>query len=65
MPGEPPRVFLSYGVRDASDIAKRLHRDLTARGYKIWQDIERIRDRLGGSGSKCAEICSSVLYAIY
>jgi plasmid stabilization system protein ParE len=25
------------------NIAERLHRDLTARGYKIWQDIERIR----------------------
>jgi TIR domain len=43
MPDEPTRVFLSYGVRDASDVAERLHRDLTARGYKIWQDIERIR----------------------
>ena len=43
MPDEPPRLFLSYGVRDASDVAERLHCDLTARGYKIWQDIERIR----------------------
>jgi len=43
MPDEPPQVFLSYGVRDASDIAERLHRDLTARGYKMWQDIDRIR----------------------
>ena len=43
MPDEPTHVFLSYGVRDASDVAERLHRDLTARGYKIWQDIERIR----------------------
>jgi hypothetical protein len=43
MPDEPPRLFLSYGVRDASEIAERLNRDLTARGYKIWQDIDRIR----------------------
>src|ERR1700675_3580772 len=43
MPDDPPRLFLSYGVRDASDVAERLHRDLTARGYKIWQDIDRIR----------------------
>ena len=43
MPDEPPRVFLSYGVRDAPDVAERLHRDLTARGYKIWQDGDRIR----------------------
>jgi WD40 repeat protein len=43
MPDEPPRLFLSYGVRDASEIAERLHRDLTARHYQIWQDIRRIR----------------------
>jgi TIR domain len=36
-------LFLSYGVRDASEIAERLHRDLTARHYQIWQDIRRIR----------------------
>jgi WD40 repeat protein len=40
---ETTRVFLSYGVRDASDVADRLHRDLTSRGYKIWQDVNRIR----------------------
>jgi hypothetical protein len=39
MSDEPPRVFLSYGVHDAWDVAERLHRDLTARGYKICQDI--------------------------
>jgi TIR domain len=43
MPNEPPRLFLSYGVRDASDIAERLHRDLTARGYQVWQDVNRLR----------------------
>jgi hypothetical protein len=43
MPDQSVRLFLSYGVRDASDIAERLHRDLTARGYKIWQDVDRIR----------------------
>ena len=43
MPDEPPRVFLSYGVHDASELAERLHRDLTTRGYKIWQDADRIR----------------------
>jgi hypothetical protein len=43
MPDETPRLFLSYGVRDASEIAERLHRDLTARQYQIWQDIHRIR----------------------
>ena len=43
MPDKPPRLFLSYGVRDASELAERLHRDLTARHYQIWQDIRRIR----------------------
>jgi hypothetical protein len=43
MPDEPSRVFLSYGVRDASEIAERLHRDLAARGYQIWQDVSRLR----------------------
>jgi hypothetical protein len=36
-------VFLSYGVRDASEIAERLHRDLAARGYQVWQDVSRLR----------------------
>ena len=43
MPDEPPRLFLSYGVHDASEIAERLRRDLTARGYQVWQDVNRIR----------------------
>jgi hypothetical protein len=43
MPDEPPRLFLSYGVRDASEIAERLYRDLVARGYQVWQDVNRIR----------------------
>jgi hypothetical protein len=40
MPDESPRVFLSYGVRDASQIAERLHCDLAARGFEIWQDVK-------------------------
>jgi len=40
---ESPRVFLSYGVRDASEIAERLQRDLAARGYQVWQDVSRLR----------------------
>jgi|SRR5271166_69074 len=43
MPDESPRVFLSYGVRDASQIAERLHCDLAARGFEIWQDVKRLR----------------------
>jgi WD40 repeat protein len=43
MPDEPPRVFLSYGVRDASEIAERLRCELSARGYDVWQDVKRLR----------------------
>jgi WD40 repeat protein len=43
MPNEPPRLFLSYGVHDASELAERLCRDLAARGYQVWQDVNRIR----------------------
>jgi hypothetical protein len=43
MPDESPRVFLSYGVHDASELAERLRRDFTARGYQVWQDVNRIR----------------------
>jgi hypothetical protein len=43
MPDESLRVFLSYGVRDASEIAERLHCALEARGYQVWQDVNRIR----------------------
>jgi WD40 repeat protein len=41
--GPRPRVFLSYGRRDAKDLADRLRHDLAERGYEIWQDTERIR----------------------
>jgi TIR domain len=43
MPNEPTRLFLSYGVHDASELAERLHRDLMARGYQVWWDVNRIR----------------------
>jgi hypothetical protein len=43
MPNEPPRVFLSYGVHDVSELAELLCRDLMARGYRVWQDVNRIR----------------------
>jgi hypothetical protein len=43
MPDESPRVFLSYGVRDASEIAERLHCDLATRGYEVWQDVKSLR----------------------
>jgi WD40 repeat protein len=41
-----PRLFLSYGRRDAGELAARLKADLEARGYEVWQDTSEIR---GGS----------------
>lgn len=37
------RVFLSYARGDASEIAARLYRDLQARGYDVFWDVEGIR----------------------
>ena len=34
---------MSYGRRDAQDLADRLSRDLSARGYDVWQDSCEIR----------------------
>jgi WD40 repeat protein len=36
------RLFLSYGRRDAKDLADRLSIDLTNRGYEVWQDTHEI-----------------------
>ena len=37
------RLFLSYGQRDAAALALRLRDDLSKKGFKVWQDAERIR----------------------
>jgi WD40 repeat protein len=37
------RLFLSYGRRDAAELADRLRADLEARGYEVWQDTRQIR----------------------
>jgi WD40 repeat protein len=37
------RIFLSYGQKDANKLATKLRDDLENRGYKVWQDAERIR----------------------
>ena len=36
-------LFLSYGHRDATELALRLRDDLEAAGYSVWQDERRIR----------------------
>lgn len=44
------RIFLSYGHRDAGDLAAKLRTDLDRRaGYKVWQDIDGIRLARGWS----------------
>jgi WD40 repeat protein len=39
----PVLLFLSYGRRDAQELADRLHADLEQHGYAVWQDHRRIR----------------------
>jgi hypothetical protein len=43
MADESPRLFISYGRLDASERDERLRHDLMARGYQIWQDVNRTR----------------------
>jgi hypothetical protein len=38
-----PLLFLSYGRRDATDLAERLKSDLEAHGYRVWMDTREIR----------------------
>jgi WD40 repeat protein len=42
-----PKVFLSYGRKDALEVAQRLESDLVAAGYEVWMDVKKI-----GSGSQ-------------
>src|SRR5262245_48050533 len=37
------KLFLSYGRRDAGELAARLHADLEAHGHQVWRDRPRIR----------------------
>lgn len=38
-----PHLFLSYGHRDATELALRLRCEFEAAGYSVWQDERRIR----------------------
>lgn len=38
-----PRVFLSYGRRDAGALAEKIEQDLTFLGYEVWRDRRQIR----------------------
>jgi WD40 repeat protein/uncharacterized Zn finger protein (UPF0148 family) len=37
------RVFLSYGRRDAEELAEHLEQDLSVYGYEVWRDKRKIR----------------------
>ena len=41
-PCAKPKVFLSYGRRDATALARRLRDDLSAAGYAMWMDTDAI-----------------------
>jgi len=38
-----PKVFISYGRRDALKLVERLSVDLTAAGFDVWRDAREIR----------------------
>jgi WD40 repeat protein len=42
-PGDGNQIFLSYGHRDAMELALRLRDELEGAGYSVWQDAKRIR----------------------
>jgi WD40 repeat protein len=46
------RIFVSYARRDGAELAVRLEQDLTAAGFDVWRDTERI----GGGASWTVEI---------
>ncbi|MCX6633873.1 MAG: NB-ARC domain-containing protein [Acidobacteria bacterium] len=41
--GGQQRIFVSYARRDGAELAVRLQKDLTAAGFDVWVDTERIR----------------------
>jgi TIR domain len=42
-PGPRARLFLSYGRRDAEELADRLEQNLSLFGYEVWRDTRKIR----------------------
>ncbi|MBN2684294.1 MAG: toll/interleukin-1 receptor domain-containing protein [Pontiellaceae bacterium] len=44
--GDPVKLFISYGRRDASTLAERLEGDLRAAGYEVWRDTREIKPGL-------------------
>lgn len=42
VPTEHPKLFISYGRRDARELADRLAVDLASNGFEVWQDTRQI-----------------------
>jgi WD40 repeat protein len=49
------RVFLSYGTRDALEVAMWLHGALTSRGYQVFWDKEGLRETTGSAWDRHLE----------
>jgi WD40 repeat protein len=49
------RVFLSYGTRDAIEVAMWLHGALTSRGYQVFWDKEGLRETTGSAWDRHLE----------
>jgi hypothetical protein len=45
------RIFVSYARKDGAELALRLQKDLTAAGYEVWIDTQRIS---GGNVQDCS-----------
>ncbi len=50
------RIFVSYARRDAVELALRLQKDLTAKGFEVWLDTQRI----AGGASWTVEIENAI-----
>src|SRR5450631_2681779 len=53
---EPQRIFVSYARKDAVALALRLQTDLTAKGFEVWLDTQRI----AGGASWTVEIENAI-----
>jgi len=60
------KLFLSYGRRDAAELANRLRADLEALGYEVWQDTNEIKvgqdwQAMIADGLRCTQIVVALL----
>ena len=53
------RIFVSYARRDGKELALRLEKDLTRKGFDVWLDTQR----LAGGASWTAEIERNIDHA--